>query len=958
MNDKIIIRGAREHNLKNIDIEIPRDQLVVITGLSGSGKSSLAFDTIYAEGQRRYVESLSSYARQFLGIMEKPDVDYIEGLSPAISIDQKSAGGGPRSTVGTITEIYDYMRLLWARVGVPFCPNCNKKVARQTIPQIVDQIIEDFRLIIKNSLSGDVHRIMILVSLVKGQKGEHAHIFAKLKKDGFARVRVDGIVSDLSEVPTLDKNKSHNIEVVVDRLTLDKSLMSQEDSEDYAEMKNRLTQSVEIALKLGEGTILIADVDAKEETIYSELFACPSCGLSLPEISPRSFSFNSPYGACPTCTGLGVKLIIDPEQVLPNPRLTIAEGAVRPWSKGLGYNSWYMSILRQVAKNYHFSLDVPVGKLKKENIEKTLYGTSGDTYLVNGYWTTYEGVIPSLERRYKETESDYVKKEIEKYMTKQECVGCKGQRLKPEFLSVKIGNKSISQMSAMSIVEIKDFFENIEKEFSETQKYIARQILKEIKARLSFLENVGLEYLTLDRVGNTLAGGESQRIRLATQIGSGLQGVLYILDEPTIGLHPRDNNRLLSMLKKLKKLGNTIIVVEHDEDTIKSADWILDIGPGAGEHGGEVIASGTLDDIKKSEKSKTGRYLSGKEEIPIPKQRKIGNGKSLEIKGASEFNLKNINVKIPLGKFVCVTGVSGSGKSTLINEILAKRLSCDLHRTKDKPGKHRDIAGIKYLDKVIVIDQSPIGRTPRSNPATYTGVFTPIRELFASTLEARARGYKAGRFSFNVRGGRCEACHGEGLIKIEMQFLPDVYVVCEECKGRRYNREALEITYKGKNIADILNMSAEEALHFFDNIPFIKQKLEILDKVGLSYIKLGQPATTLSGGEAQRIKLSTELARRSTGKTLYILDEPTTGLHFDDVKKLLNVLGELVNRGNTVIVIEHNLHVIKTADWIIDLGPEGGEKGGYVVAAGTPEEIAATARSYTGQYLKKMLKTR
>jgi excinuclease ABC subunit A len=939
---KIKVVGAREHNLKNITVEIPRDKLVVITGLSGSGKSSLAFDTIYAEGQRRYVESLSSYARQFLGIMEKPDVDYIEGLSPAISIDQKSAGGGPRSTVGTITEIYDYMRLLWARIGDPHCPNCGRLIARQTIPQIVDQILQT-----------QTGRIMILAPLVSGQKGEHAHIFARLKKDGFVRVRVDGIVSDIAEVPKLDKNKKHTLEVVVDRL-----ILKEEEKEEFAELRNRLSQSVETAIKLGEGKILINNLETKKETVFSELFACPNCGISLPEIAPRSFSFNSPYGACPVCTGLGVRLIIDPELVLPNPRLTIAEGAIRPWSKGLGHTAWYMSILEKVAKEHNFSLDVPVGNLDKEAVDKILYGTGPQTYWVNGYLTTYEGVIPNLERRYKETESDYVKDEIEKYMTTRECPACKGQRLKPEFLAVLIEGKSISEVSAMSISKSKKFFEELEEKLGETKKYIAKQILKEIKERLSFLENVGLDYLTLNRVGNTLAGGEAQRIRLATQIGSGLQGVLYILDEPTIGLHPRDNARLLTMLKKLRDLGNTVIIVEHDEDTIKASDWLIDIGPGAGEHGGEIVVAGPLEVVEKSEKSKTGAYLSGRLSIPTPKKRRSGNGKVLEIKGAAEFNLKNIDVKIPLGRFICVTGVSGSGKSTLINEILAKRLACDLHRAKEKPGKHKDIKGIENLDKVIVIDQSPIGRTPRSNPATYTGVFTPIRELFSAVPEARARGYKPGRFSFNVRGGRCEFCRGEGAIKIEMQFLPDVYVTCEECKGRRYNREALEITYKGKTIADVLDMSVEEALKFFENIPFIKQKLEIIAQVGLGYIKLGQPAPTLSGGEAQRIKLSTELSRRATGKTLYILDEPTTGLHFDDVKKLLNVLGELVDRGNTVIVIEHNPHVIKTADWIIDLGPEGGERGGYVVATGTPEEIVSVNKSYTGQYLKEVLKKR
>lgn len=936
MHNKIIVHGAREHNLKNIHVEIPRNKLVVITGLSGSGKSSLAFDTIYAEGQRRYVESLSSYARQFLGVVEKPDVDWIEGLSPAISIDQKTAGGGPRSTVGTITEIYDYMRLLWARIGIPHCPRCNKEVTKQTIPSIVDKILKT-----------EAGRIIILAPLVKEQKGEHLHLFTRLLKEGFVRVRVDGVISDIEEVPKLDKNKKHNIEVVVDRLYLS--------GKEDIEIKNRLSQSIETALKLGEGVISVFNVEKNSETIYSELFACPSCGISLPEITPRAFSFNSPYGACPVCTGLGARLVIDPELVLPNPRLTIEEGAIRPWSKGLGHTSWYMKILEAVSEAHNIPLDVPISKLSKKDIDKILYGTGDETYWIEGYPTTYEGVIPNLERRYKETDSDYIKHEIEKYMTQRECPACKGARLKPEFLAVKVGGKSISEAASLSVSQLKVFFQKLQEGLTETQKYISHQVLKEIDKRLSFLENVGLDYLTLNRVGNTLAGGEAQRIRLATQIGSGLQGVLYILDEPTIGLHPKDNSRLLDMLKKLRDLGNTIIVVEHDEDTINSADWIIDIGPGAGEAGGEIVAQGKLEDIKKSEKSKTGAYLSGKLTIPIPQKRRKNNGKFLKVIGASEFNLKNIDVSIPLGVFVCVTGVSGSGKSTLVNEIIAKRLACDLHKAKEKPGAHKDIKGIENLDKVIVIDQSPIGRTPRSNPATYTGVFTPIRELFASLPESRARGYKPGRFSFNVRGGRCEYCRGEGAIKIEMQFLPDVYVTCEQCKGARYNREALEIRYKGKNISDVLNMSVEEALEFFQNIPQIVEKLNILNKVGLSYIKLGQPATTLSGGEAQRVKLATELSRRSTGKTLYILDEPTTGLHFDDVRKLLNVLGELVDRGNTVIVIEHNPHVIKTADWIIDLGPEGGERGGYVVATGTPEDVARVQKSYTGQYLKKIL---
>lgn len=939
MSDQIIIQGAREHNLKNINLSLPRDKLIVITGVSGSGKSSLAFDTLYAEGQRRYVESLSSYARQFLGLMEKPDVDAIEGLSPAIAIDQKSASGGPRSTVGTITEIYDYMRLLWARIGQPHCPGCKIPVAQQTIPSIVEKILLE-------ATTNKGERFLVLAPLVVGQKGEHPHLFARLKKEGFARVRVDGVISDLDEVPPLDKNKKHNIEAVVDRLILDTS----------EEFRHRLSQSLETAMKLGEGKVLLVYPDSKKEMVYSELFACPRCGFSLPEIAPRSFSFNSPYGACPVCTGLGVRLIIDPQLVLPNPRLTIEEGAIRPWSKGFGSTAFYMEILRAVSRKHHIPLDRPVGELTKEQIQKILYGTGDEVYWVRGYPTTYEGVIPNLERRYKETESDYIKSEIERCMTTQKCSACQGQRLKPEFLAVLLGGCSISGVASLSVVQAKEFFEELEKELNPTHRLIAQQVLKEIKERLNFLINVGLDYLTLDRVGNTLAGGEAQRIRLATQIGSGLQGVLYILDEPTIGLHPRDNHRLLSMLKQLRDLGNTIIVVEHDEDTILAADYIVDMGPGAGEHGGRVVAAGPLEKILNHPQSKTGAYLSGRMEIAVPTKRRKPKGQYLEIIGASEFNLKGINVRFPLGLFICVTGVSGSGKSTLVNEILAKALAAELYRAKERPGRYKEVRGLNQVDKAVVIDQSPIGRTPRSNPATYTGVFTPIRELFAQLPESRVRGYRPGRFSFNVFGGRCEFCRGEGVLKIEMQFLPDVYVTCQECKGKRYNQEVLEITYKGKNIADILEMSVEEALVFFENIPPIKDKLLILDRVGLSYIRLGQPATTLSGGEAQRIKLATELSRRATGRTVYILDEPTTGLHFDDVKKLLDVLSELVDRGNTVIVIEHNLHVIKTADYIIDLGPEGGEKGGKIVAEGTPEEVAQVKESYTGQFLKRVLK--
>lgn len=933
--DKIVIRGAREHNLKNVDITIPRDKLVVVTGLSGSGKSSLVFDTIYAEGQRRYVESLSSYARQFLGLMEKPDVDQIEGLSPAISIDQKSSTRNPRSTVGTVTEVYDYLRLLYSRIGHPHCPLCGKEITRQTTPQIVDQVLE---LPAKT-------KIMVLAPIIKGKKGAHKYVFEGLKKAGYSRVRIDGKIYDIDEEISLDKNKKHDIEAVTDRIIISD------------ENKKRITESVEQALNLGEGLVYVYDADNDIEYTFSQNFACPNCNINLPEISPRSFSFNSPYGACPACTGLGTKLEIDPELVVPNPRLTLAEGAVRPWARTTARMGWYNQILEAVGHKYGFSVDVPYEQLSEKSKEIIMYGTGDEKFIVpmgyRNYETGYEGVVANLERRYKETDSDYVRKEIEKYMTERKCQVCKGMRLKPEFVGVTVAKKSIVDVVNMPIDKCKDFFDTIE--LPEKEKHIARQILKEIRERLTFLLNVGLSYLTLDRTANTLSGGEAQRIRLATQIGSSLMGVLYILDEPSIGLHQRDNDRLISTLKRLRDLGNTVIVVEHDAETMEAADWLIDVGPGAGEHGGKIIAEGTPEQIKKDKNSLTGKYLSGAMSVDCTSKRRPGTGQNLELIGAEENNLKKIDVKIPLGKMVVVTGVSGSGKSSLINDTLAKKLAAHYHRAQSMPGKHKEIKGLQYLDKVIDIDQSPIGRTPRSNPATYTGVFTDIRELFAAVPEARMRGYKAGRFSFNVKGGRCEACRGEGILKIEMHFLPDVYVTCEECKGKRYNREALEIHYKGKNIADVLAMTVEEALEFFANIPSIKTKLQTLAEVGLGYIRLGQPATTLSGGEAQRVKLATELSRTATGKTLYILDEPTTGLHFDDVNRLMSVLNALVDLGNTVLVIEHNLDVIKCADWVIDLGPEGGNLGGEIVAAGTPEEIAKTKESYTGQYLKKVL---
>ena len=915
MKDKIIIKGARQHNLKNIDVEIPRDQLVVITGLSGSGKSSLAFDTIYAEGQRRYVESLSAYARQFLGQMDKPDVDYIEGLSPAISIDQKTTSRNPRSTVGTVTEIYDYLRLLFARAGRPHCPRCGKPITQQTVEQMVDQIMA----------LGDGTKLMIMAPLVRGKKGEHQKVLEDIRKNGYARVRVDGEIHDVGVELPLEKNKKHSIDVVIDRIVVREGVAQ------------RLADSLETALQLSKGVVYVQIVDGKE-LVFSENFACVDCGISLPEIAPRMFSFNSPFGACPDCTGLGNNMEIDPTLIVPDGTKSLLDGAIAPLSNNA--NSWFMCQLEAVVERHGESLysiwDELPDKLKEIIIngagEEKFSFTYENMYGENRtYHTVYEGVIPLLNRRYRETTSDYSREEIEEYMSSKPCPTCKGARLKPEALAIRVGDKNIYEVTRLTIAESQQFFASLE--LSEREQKIAYQILKEINARLGFLLNVGLEYLTLDRAAGTLSGGEAQRIRLATQIGSGLVGVLYILDEPSIGLHQRDNNRLLSTLQRLRDLGNTLLVVEHDEDTMYAADHIIDIGPLAGAGGGNVVAQGNVEAIKASEQSITGQYLSGRKSIPVPAERRKPNGKWLEVRGAKENNLKNINVKLPLGVFNAVTGVSGSGKSTLVNEIL----------------------GVEYIDKIIDIDQSPIGRTPRSNPATYTGLFDNIRELFSQTAEAKMRGYKPGRFSFNVKGGRCEACKGDGIIKIEMHFLPDVYVPCEVCKGARYNRETLEVRYKGKSISQVLGMVIDEAVEFFQNIPRLYRKLQIMQDVGLGYIKLGQPATTLSGGEAQRVKLATELARRSTGKTLYILDEPTTGLHTADIHKLLEVLQRLVDGGDTVVVIEHNLDVIKTADYIIDLGPEGGTGGGTIVAKGTPEQIAATPKSYTGQFLKKIL---
>ena len=938
--DKLVIQGAREHNLKNVSVTIPRDRLVVFTGLSGSGKSSLAFDTIYADGQRRYVESLSSYARQFLGQMEKPDVDYIEGLSPAISIDQKTTSKNPRSTVGTVTEIYDYLRLLYARIGVPHCPVCGREIKQQTVDQIIDKLCS----------YPEKTRIQLLAPVVRGRKGEHVKEFENARKSGFVRVRADGILYDLSEEIKLEKNKKHSIEIVVDRLSINDGIRS------------RLTDSVETALRLSGG-LVIADVVGVEEVLFSQNYACPEHGISIEALEPRMFSFNNPMGACPTCTGLGTFMKVDPDLVVPNQELSIRGGAVKASGWYIGESGTIAQMYYEaLARHYDFSLDTPFKDLTAKQKDVLLYGTKGERihmirkneYGTGSYDTEFEGIVNNLERRFRETQSNYIRDEITQVMSAVPCPDCKGERLKKEYLAVTVGGLNISDFCKMSVTDALAFVENLS--LSERDAMIASQILKEIKARLGFLNSVGLEYLTLSRASATLSGGESQRIRLATQIGSSLVGVLYILDEPSIGLHQRDNDKLLATLKRLRDIGNTLIVVEHDEDTMRAADFIVDVGPGAGVHGGEIVCAGTPDEVMACENSITGQYLSGKRKIPVPAARRPGNGNFLTIKKARENNLKGVTVKIPLGTLTCVSGVSGSGKSSLVNEVLFKTLSATLNGSRLKPGKSGGIDGLEFLDKVIDIDQSPIGRTPRSNPATYTGVFTDIRELFAQTADAKMRGYSSSRFSFNVKGGRCEACEGDGILKIEMHFLPDIFVPCEVCKGKRYNRETLEVKYKGKSIYDVLDMTVEEALDFFDSIPRIKRKIETIYEVGLGYIKLGQPATTLSGGEAQRVKLATELSRRSTGKTIYILDEPTTGLHSYDVQKLIDVLQRLVDAGNTVVVIEHNLDVLKTADWIIDLGPEGGDRGGTIVGTGTPEQLAAMPQSYTGQYLAPLLK--
>ena len=940
MQTHIIVKGARVNNLKNIDVSIPRDKLVVLTGLSGSGKSSLAFDTIYAEGQRRYVESLSSYARMFLGQMEKPDVDYIDGLSPAISIDQKTTSKNPRSTVGTVTEIYDYLRLLWARVGTPHCPICGKEIKQQTIDQIIDQVLA----------LPEATRIQVMAPVIRGKKGEHAKIFEDARRSGYVRCRVDGIAYDLSEEIKLEKNKKHDIAIVVDRLVI---------REDVA---RRLTDSVEVASNLSGGLVIINIPGEDRDILFSQNYACEDCGVSIEELSPRMFSFNNPFGACPTCTGLGSQMKLDPDLIIPNKNLSILEGAITAsgWNniKSDGISRMYFEAL---AKKYRFSLDTPVKDLSKEVMDVILYGTKGEKLTLHydqprGQGTLYqpfEGIVNNLERRYRETQSDGVKRELEECMSPCPCPTCHGRRLRKESLAVTVGGLDIDTYCHKSVTQALDFMEHLELDATKTM--IASQILKEIKNRLGFLNSVGLQYLTLSREAGTLSGGESQRIRLATQIGSSLMGVLYILDEPSIGLHQRDNDKLLATLKELRDLGNTLLVVEHDEDTMRAADYLIDIGPGAGINGGRVVAAGTPEEVMNTPGSITGDYLSGRKKIAVPAERRKGNGHWLKVYGAAEHNLKHVDAAVPLGTFTCVTGVSGSGKSSLVNEIIYKKLGADLNRTKARAGKHDRIEGEEWLDKVINIDQSPIGRTPRSNPATYTNLFSDIRELFASTPDAKSRGYGPGRFSFNTRGGRCEACQGDGLIKIEMHFLPDIYVPCEVCKGRRYNRETLEVRYKGKNIYEVLEMTVDEALPFFENLPKIYNRLFTLQQVGLGYVKLGQPSTELSGGEAQRVKLATELSKRSTGRTIYILDEPTTGLHADDVRRLIEVLQKLVELGNTVLVIEHNLDVIKTADYLIDLGPEGGDGGGTIVCSGTPEEVAVCEQSYTGQYLKKML---
>lgn len=964
--DVISVQGARVHNLKNVSIDLPRNKLVVITGLSGSGKSSLAFDTIYAEGQRRYVESLSAYARQFLGMMDKPDVDSIEGLSPAISIDQKSTSRNPRSTVGTITEVYDYLRLLYARVGVPHCPTCGKEIASQTHEQILDSILA----LPKGT------RFELLAPLVRDKKGEHKGKIVGILRSGYARVRVDGVTYTVEEAAELQLNKKqkHSIEVIVDRLKI----------KGTKDDKERLSESLETALDLGNGLVMVFLPDEEDELnntkLFSEHFSCANCGTTVPELEPRTFSFNSPHGACVSCSGLGHTLEVDPDLVIPNKKLSLAEGALRPWSGSSGKVTWYERILHAVAQEEGFNMDLPVQDLPSEALHAVLYGTGKKTYTISGtdskgrartFQTSYEGIVNNLKRRYKETDSEYMRKDIERYMRTQDCPSCEGKRLKPEVLAVTVGGKSIAEVTHWPVSETRAFFETgyADSDVSNsahgslkfsTQEYaIAHRILKEVVTRLTFLEDVGLSYLTLHRSANTLSGGEAQRIRLATQIGSGLTGVVYILDEPSIGLHQRDNDKLIATLKRLRDLGNTVIVVEHDEVTMKEADWLVDIGPGAGKHGGRVVASGTPQQVMRAKESETGQFLSGAKSIPVRPVAKLrpGNGLSLTVRNAHGNNLKNVTLSVPLGTLTCVTGVSGSGKSTLINATLSRAVAHALHRAKDLPAPHDAIEGLEAIDKIIRIDQSPIGRTPRSNPATYTGVFTPIRDLFAATPEAKMRGYKPGRFSFNVKGGRCEACQGDGSVKIEMHFLPDVYVRCEECQGRRYNRQALDIHYKGQTIADVLQMTVEEALAFFHSVPVIKRKMQTLMKVGLSYIELGQSATTLSGGEAQRIKLATELSKRSTGKTLYVLDEPTTGLHFEDVRKLLDVLQSLADGGNTVLVIEHNLDVIRSADWVIDLGPEGGSGGGTIVAQGTPYDVANVKQSHTGLYLQEILQS-
>ncbi len=942
MQNSIIIKGAKEHNLKNINIEIPRDKLVVITGLSGSGKSSLAFDTLYAEGQRRYVESLSAYARQFLGLMEKPDVESIEGLSPAISIDQKTTSKNPRSTVGTVTEIYDYIRLLYARIGVPYCPNCGKKIEKQTIDQIVDNILE----------LDEGTKIQVLAPIIRGRKGEFVKILSDFQKDGFVRARVDGKTVELSDDIQIDRKKKHNIELIVDRLII------------KPEIRSRLTESVEVALKHANNLVSI-DIQGKEVRVYSKNYACPDCGISFDELSPRMFSFNNPFGACPTCTGIGYLMKIDPDLIIPDKNKTLYDGVkafgASNMKKGETMAKMYFE---SIAKHYGVDISVPIKKLPKDFLDKILYGTGTDEIDfeyesaagVRKFKAPFEGVIPTLERRHNETKSQGMRDFYEFYMSNSECPDCKGARLKKEVLAVRVGEKNINELTSMSIDKIKTYLNSLE--LNKKDKMIADQILKELNKRLQFLMDVGLEYLTLSRGAGTLSGGEAQRIRLATQIGSGLTGVLYILDEPGIGLHQRDNEKLIATLKKLRDLGNTVLVVEHDEDTMYAADQIIDIGPGAGVHGGNVMAQGTAEEVKLVSDSVTGQYLSGRKQIKVPAKRRKSNGRSIEVKGATEHNLKNVNVKFPLGQFICVTGVSGSGKSTLVNEVLYKSIAKELNGSNEKPGKCKEITGLDNIDKIINIDQSPIGRTPRSNPATYTGVFDIIRDIFANTNEAKMRGYEKGRFSFNVDGGRCEACNGDGILRIEMHFLPDIYVPCEVCKGKRYNKETLEVKYKGKTIADVLDMTVEEALQFFENIPRIKQKIQTLYDVGLGYIKLGQPSTTLSGGEAQRIKLAAELSKKATGKTLYILDEPTTGLHIADVHKLVEILQRLVDTGNSIIVIEHNLDLIKTADYIIDLGPEGGDNGGQVVAVGSPEQIVKNDRSYTGKFLKKYIENK